>query len=317
MSATQIMLIIILGLCFFGFLLWVVFYHVPNRGAREPVIRAPQGGLGESMITIENRASPVTLVNRAAGAGRSRGHSSSSSDDGDLLHGFPSGLWSGYYNQDGRNHALTQFRLEVTASGDLSGTGVDDVGQYTIDGKMRKRGRQMKFHKRYLVGTPASNGMLSGENAGHTVKYKGEMVGQGLHQGFRGTWKIRGVDSGAFHLWPAMPDWQRFAPPASAPALAPLGVIEAQPVPAQPVPVVFVVTDDNICTVCFDRPIDVCLLPCTHVAVCGSCAEACRHQGCPICRSRIEHIARHDGAAKALQSSAPALQPSAPPLELS
>eukprot|EP00753_Platysulcus_tardus_P017818 PLAT6555.1.p1 GENE.PLAT6555.1~~PLAT6555.1.p1 ORF type:complete len:517 (-),score=182.55 PLAT6555.1:133-1638(-) len=44
------------------------------------------------------------------------------------------------------------------------------------------------------------------------------------------------------------------------------------------------------CVICFDEPIDTCLMDCMHVCMCSGCAEKLRE--CPICRLPIEHPPR-------------------------
>jgi hypothetical protein len=42
---------------------------------------------------------------------------------------------------------------------------------------------------------------------------------------------------------------------------------------------------DSHCRVCLDRPLEVALEPCGHVAICRDCAN--RLDSCPICRTSI------------------------------
>merc|ERR1712187_596508 len=94
--------------------------------------------------------------------------------------------------------------------------------------------------------------------------------------------------SGDFHLWPAMPNWH-FIPCARS-------LEEKQPMLSRPAPPLrFEVTSDNICTVCFGNPINVCLQPCGHVAVCNACANRLQPPSCPICRTPITSICGSDG----------------------
>ena len=45
------------------------------------------------------------------------------------------------------------------------------------------------------------------------------------------------------------------------------------------------------CRICFDRPVDVLLLPCKHLVMCSSCA-AMSNRTCPLCRERISETLR-------------------------
>ena len=59
----------------------------------------------------------------------------------------------------------------------------------------------------------------------------------------------------------------------------------------------------SACCVCMDAPREACIFPCGHVALCYDCAETLANAArektpdssantCPICRKRIENIAR-------------------------
>ena len=41
------------------------------------------------------------------------------------------------------------------------------------------------------------------------------------------------------------------------------------------------------CKVCLDRPLEVLLMPCRHVALCRECAGDARLTRCPVCRGNI------------------------------
>ena len=45
------------------------------------------------------------------------------------------------------------------------------------------------------------------------------------------------------------------------------------------------------CRICFDRPVNVLLLPCKHLVMSDSCA-AMSNKTCPLCRSRVSEILR-------------------------
>ena len=44
------------------------------------------------------------------------------------------------------------------------------------------------------------------------------------------------------------------------------------------------------CKVCMSGDIEVCLRPCGHVLLCGTCASSC--DKCPICRTPIKETIR-------------------------
>ena len=52
--------------------------------------------------------------------------------------------------------------------------------------------------------------------------------------------------------------------------------------------------DTHSCRVCFDKPREVCLHPCHHIAVCDTCFRGIRQlgQGCPVCRAPFTHATR-------------------------
>lgn len=50
------------------------------------------------------------------------------------------------------------------------------------------------------------------------------------------------------------------------------------------------ISSDCVCRVCYDKPFNVVLVPCGHLAVCSSCAERCKD--CPICRRSIRGTVR-------------------------
>lgn len=193
---------------------------------------------------------------------------------------FPSGLWRGYYNCAGTRHDVCEFNLQFDgASGNFSGSGVDDVGSYSITGI--QHGTRMAFSKAYLRGSKNIAGVVSYGNQGHNVEYRGEMAGPSLGEGIRGCWSIRsslGNDDGDFHLWPAMAGWSDQRQEART-------------------------FSESECVVCYDRPISVCLRPCGHVALCGMCASRLNPRKCPLCRVSItsmesSQLPKEDGKVK-------------------
>jgi hypothetical protein len=102
---------------------------------------------------------------------------------------FPSGPWTGFFLQywlPGRH--TTNLHL-ACRDGELTGTGQDWVGPYTIDGKYELGTGRCEWTKQYL--------------RKHSVAYRGVNDGHGIW----GVWEIRQlgglyVDLGGFHVWP-------------------------------------------------------------------------------------------------------------------
>ena len=102
---------------------------------------------------------------------------------------FPSGPWTGFFLQywvPGRH--TTKLELTV-AGGELTGTGRDWVGPYTMDGSYDLATGHCEWTKQYL--------------GKHRVRYRGTNDGQGIW----GVWEIRllgglYLDRGGFHIWP-------------------------------------------------------------------------------------------------------------------
>jgi hypothetical protein len=165
---------------------------------------------------------------------------------------------------------------------EVSGSGRDDVGGYTIQGKVAMDGK-MAFSKTYEGGSHTAGGFVSAENHGHTVEYRGEAVRRvdggvpSFSAGVRGRWYIRhdlGNFDGTWHLWPVMM-------PAMDEGLSSARLSSSD--------------DENECCVCYDRPIDTGLAPCGHVALCEACATRLYNSGargrrCPLCRADIENL---------------------------
>jgi hypothetical protein len=102
---------------------------------------------------------------------------------------FPSGAWTGFFLQywlPGRHTT----NVDLTCSeGELTGTGRDWVGPYTIDGHYDLATGHCEWTKRYI--------------RKHSVAYRGVNSGRGIW----GVWEIRQlaglyVDRGGFHIWP-------------------------------------------------------------------------------------------------------------------
>merc|ERR1712137_153943 len=121
---------------------------------------------------------------------------------------WPSGTWRGYYKKCGSRSlthcdfgiyffASTQEKSEhgFPTHPELSGSGVDTVGQYTIAG-VYGNGR-VAFQKRYIRDSQAVDGRVNKiMNKGHSVEYRGELVAENFGQGIKGTWHIATSSSG-------------------------------------------------------------------------------------------------------------------------
>lgn len=96
---------------------------------------------------------------------------------------YPSGPWTGFYNyQPGDRHRMD---LDLTfGNGSLSGTGVDDVGNFLIRGRYEASAGECYWTKSYL--------------GAHDVFYRGFREGKGIW----GTWEITIREHGGFHIWP-------------------------------------------------------------------------------------------------------------------
>ena len=185
---------------------------------------------------------------------------------------YPGGLWRGYYNQGGSNFALCEFELEFGTSGLVCGRGKDTVGDYTIAGRFA--GVRVAFTKQYDRG-PLFGMFDQPDNLGHAVEYSGRRslpasgnastAATWLGTGIQGQWVIEEdrnnnvlPDSGSWHLWPVMHNWQEHhnCSPAHPTSSSPNQMYrDGQAIGGE-------------YFVCYDARIDCCLEPCQHVALC-------------------------------------------------
>ena len=94
----------------------------------------------------------------------------------------PAGPWEGFYLQSGHRH---EQRLHLSfTQGRIRGTGIDDLGRFSITGRYDLDSREALWTKHYL--------------GGHDVHYRGFREIRGIW----GTWDIDDVYRGGFHIWP-------------------------------------------------------------------------------------------------------------------
>ena len=97
---------------------------------------------------------------------------------------FPSGPWAGFYT-----YAVVpgKFRTDLILSfesGRMTGEGNDSIGPFIIAGSYDTASKECCWTKTYV--------------GAHDVFYKGFREGKGIW----GTWEIRSVHRGGFHIWP-------------------------------------------------------------------------------------------------------------------
>jgi len=95
---------------------------------------------------------------------------------------YPSGPWTGYYQQSGRR-IRQDLDLQFT-NGVLTGTGSDSVGKFTVHGSYGSNGGEVTWTKRYY--------------GRHRVFYRGFREGKGIW----GTWEIPQYERSGFRIWP-------------------------------------------------------------------------------------------------------------------
>ena len=49
-------------------------------------------------------------------------------------------------------------------------------------------------------------------------------------------------------------------------------------------------TDEKLCFVCFDLPIDSVFVPCGHFAACMPCGYKFDDRPCPLCKTRVAMV---------------------------
>jgi hypothetical protein len=97
--------------------------------------------------------------------------------------GFPSGNWAGFWTQP-RSVRFHRMALDLKFNnGRISGSGVDEVGNFSIRGSYNLESRKCSWLKKYIS---------------HSVSYSGQQQGRCI----AGAWDIPGVWSGTFRIWP-------------------------------------------------------------------------------------------------------------------
>jgi hypothetical protein len=241
---------------------------------------------------------------------------------------YPSGLWRGYYLQGSSEHGVAEFTLNFTTDsiadhdrngyhasggngrirggsggdmGEVSGEGVDGVGSYTIFGRVSQSNGRVSFTKQYRRGSANAQGIVlnNGSNMGHAVEYRGgpaALTSSGrasLGSGLRGEWSLHagGRDSGRWHLWPIMDEWnaddeegdsETEGSQAGDGGKRGSGGGSGGSGGGQP--------EEGECCVCFDKAINTRLEPCGHVALCSVCANRLNPRLCPLCRAPIAMV---------------------------
>jgi len=233
---------------------------------------------------------------------------------------LPSGIWRGYSQEDGKDFEVVEFVLDFTSPGEnqpgqVTGSGTDDTGKYSLAGVFEQR--RLAFQKKYIWGTPALDGRVNHEsNSGHVVEYRAEWAGENLRKGIKGMWYIEELtgsprSQGKFHVWPAMDGWQRIGQKVMAPMTP--ATPDANPSSGSPRKVTaFKVDEDQICAKCYENPINVCLLPCGHTAICKQCESRLRHRLCPICYAPVNMIVTENGTVLKSRQNTPKAAPSPP-----
>jgi hypothetical protein len=246
---------------------------------------------------------------------------------------LPSGVWRGYSQERGQDFDMVEWDFQFSPGGaenqpgQVMGSGTDDIGKYSLAGVFEQR--RLAFQKKYIWGTPALNGRVNHElNTGHVVEYRAEWAGENLRKGIRGIWYTEEVTgsprgTGRFHVWPAMEGWQRIGSAqrtGGSTSQAPSIADKSRAKPGDDTPRyagLIQVNKDHLCAMCYENPINVCLQPCGHTAICKSCETKLRHRLCPICYAPVTMIITEHGIVKkprlsSIPSNSPAVVPRSP-----
>ena len=89
------------------------------------------------------------------------------------------GIWKGHYEQFGQKHEMIFKSFKAKREGKLQGKGKDEIGEFTLKGKVYKDGG-LDFKKEY--------------KGRHTVEYSGRLSEDG--KSITGDWNVPGSNGG-------------------------------------------------------------------------------------------------------------------------
>jgi len=288
-----------------AFLLVAVLYY--HNATFAVLVDAPAGGCDEDLFKEAERMDANFFVSC------SPPHVSGICEPGksDVL--LPSGIWRGYSQEVGNDFEVVEFVLNFASASDdqpvpVTGNGTDDVGKYSLTGVYEQR--RLAFQKKYILDTPSSDGHTqSNSSLGHVVEYRAEWAGDDLRKGIRGIWFFEeGVGSsffhnGMFHVWPAMDGWQQIGHKAAMASEVPVKRAEDGEISASLDHescrwhvTGFEVDPKQKCAKCYENPINICLLPCCHTAICRACESGLRTRLCPICYAPVNMLLTENGS---------------------
>jgi len=106
-------------------------------------------------------------------------------EDSRILNLFQSGIWSSRYYQYNTWHGPAQFSLFFDPlSTNITGSGTDDVGTFTIDGTYSTESHRIGLTKKYKLGTGNQK-----ENLGHEVTI--QLTWNSHNNQFEGKWYVQ------------------------------------------------------------------------------------------------------------------------------
>ena len=100
------------------------------------------------------------------------------------VEGFSSGTWNGFYlEKHNENRGWMHLYLDFS-DGKVKGEGTDYVGPWVLEGTYDENSGDCTWVKQYM--------------GRHRVTYTGKLGENGI----TGTWAIKGLLTGPFHIWP-------------------------------------------------------------------------------------------------------------------